>query len=100
MDLCSNSYEGIDGSVAVHETPWIERVLREWLVIECSWKRSVWRDDELPEQGYIPREAAEKLLGRDLGGNVWFSREESEQMRAHPDWRDTEPPMPSPAEFL
>jgi hypothetical protein len=64
---------------------------REWLVIESAYKRAVFRDREDIKPCYIPRDVAEELLGRDLGGNVWFSREESEKMQAHPEWRVTEP---------
>src|SRR5262245_39593217 len=61
--------------------------MREWLVIEKSWKCSVFatEEDQQPT-GYIPRDAAEKLLGRDLGGTVWFTAEESERMRKHPEF--------------
>lgn len=65
--------------------------MREWLVIESSGKNAVFAD-EAKRPGYIPRDVAENLLGRDLGGTVWFTREESVQMRKHPQWRDTEPP--------
>lgn len=63
--------------------------MREWLVIEDSRKRAVFAPEgaQVPK-GYIPRDAAEALLGKDLGGNVWFTPEESEKMRAHPEWRD------------
>jgi hypothetical protein len=67
-------------------------VSREWLVIESSMKHAVFAPDHLRDQkGYIPRDAAEELLGRDLGGTVWFTREESAAMRQHPEWRETEP---------
>jgi len=66
--------------------------MREWLVIENSWKNSVFANESTKKCHYLPRDVAEQLLGRDLGGIVWFTREESERMRAHPDWRDTEPP--------
>jgi hypothetical protein len=67
--------------------------VREWLVIESSGKNAVFASEEhrIP-RGYIPRDVAEKLLGRDLGGTVWFTKAESEAMRAHAEWRDTEPP--------
>ena len=66
----------------------VERVWREWLVIESSMKNSVFApDDARHPLGYIPRDAAEALLGRDLGAIVWFTREESTAMRAHPEWR-------------
>lgn len=67
--------------------------MREWLVIESSGKNAVFAScaDKRPH-GYIPRDEAEKLLGRDLGGTVWFTRDESAAMRAHPSWSDTEPP--------
>ena len=66
---------------------------REWLVIEDSRKHAVFSPPEAATpNGYIPRDAAEQLLGRDLGSAVWFTREESAAMRAHPEWR-TEPPL-------
>jgi hypothetical protein len=66
--------------------------MREWLVIENSWKNAVFATDDAKKPiGYIPRDEAERLLGRKIGGTVWFKREESERMRKHPDWRDTEP---------
>lgn len=62
--------------------------MREWFIIEDSMKNAVFApaDAALPK-GYIPRDAAEKLLGRDLSGTVWFTREEGAAMRAHPEWR-------------
>lgn len=63
---------------------------REWLVIEDSRKNSVFTPDLKPT-GYIPRDSAERLLGRGLGGNVWFTAENTEKMQAHPEWRETEP---------
>lgn len=67
--------------------------MREWLVIESSYKNAVFASDDAKKPcGYIPRDVAEQLLGRDLGGTVWFKREDSERMRGHPEWRDTEPP--------
>jgi hypothetical protein len=63
--------------------------MREWLVIESSWKNAVFAPDDAKEpKGYIPRDVAEQLLGRDLGGVVWFTRKESELMRSHPEWRE------------
>jgi hypothetical protein len=73
--------------------PPVDGTLREWLVIESSYKNAVFASDDSKEpKGYIPRDAAEKLLGKDLGGVVWFTREESDKMREHPDWRETLPP--------
>lgn len=67
--------------------------MREWLVIESSGKNAVFASDkDRKPKGYIPRDVAEKLLGKDLGGIVWFTREESELMHGHSDWTDTEPP--------
>lgn len=66
--------------------------MREWLVIENSWSKSVFATDaDKVPSGYIPRDAAEALLGRTMTGAVWFTREEGEKMRAHPEWRDSEP---------
>lgn len=65
---------------------------REWLVIEDSRRHAVFAPDEAKApHGYIPRDAAEQLLGRDLGNAVWFTREESAAMRAHPEWRTEMP---------
>ena len=65
---------------------------REWLVIESSMKHAVFASDkDRNRTSYIPRDAAEKLLGRDLGGTVWFTREESAAMREHSEWRNEEP---------
>ena len=65
---------------------------REWLVIENSMKDAVFASEEArTEKAYIPRDAAEELLGRDLSGAQWFTREESDAMRSHADWRDTVP---------
>lgn len=66
--------------------------MREWLVIESSFKNSVFAPDEAKmPSGYIPRDVAELILGRDLGGMVWFTREEGQKMRLHPEWRRSEP---------
>lgn len=69
--------------------------MREWFVIESAYKNCVFAtNEEKTPKGYIPRDAAERLLGRDLGGlAVWFTREESQKMREHPEWRETEPPQ-------
>ena len=67
-------------------------MMREWLVIESSAKNMVFASDELREQkGYVPRDIAEQLLGRDLGGMVWFTADESAKLRASAEWRDVEP---------
>ena len=66
--------------------------MREWLVIEDAAKNMVFAPPEAQAKGYIPRDIAEELLGRDLSGMVWFTREESKMMRAHPYWRKTPPP--------
>lgn len=66
--------------------------MREWLVIERSSKNSVFAPDDAKKPvGYIPRATAEALLGRLLGGTVWFSKEDSDKLRSHPEWSDTEP---------
>lgn len=68
--------------------------MREWLVIESSRSRSVFADDEARKPiGYIPRDVAEEVLGRDLGSTEWFTRCESDRLHAHPEWRDTLPPL-------
>jgi hypothetical protein len=64
--------------------------MREWLVIEKSYKNAVFAPDDAKNPvGYIPRDAAEHLLGRDLGRTTFFTRNESELMRAHPEWRES-----------
>lgn len=61
--------------------------MREWLVIEDSRKKGVFATEEMQRpKGYIPRDVAEGLLGRDLGGTEWFTKEEGQLMRAHPEW--------------
>ena len=69
---------------------------KEWLVIESSMSRGVFVSDtpEAQAKGYIPRDVVEKLLGREIedGRTMWFSREEGEKMRAHPEWSNTQPP--------
>lgn len=62
--------------------------MREWLVIEDSRKNGVFMDPALlSPTGYFPRDVAETLLGRDLGGTVWFTDKESFLMRNHAEWR-------------
>ena len=65
--------------------------MREWLVIENSMKNAVFAPPDADKKGYIPRDIAERILGRDLSGTQWFSREDSEAMHSHSEWRDTEP---------
>lgn len=48
---------------------------REWLVIESTSKRSVFRNDGQRPSGYIPRDAAEAFLGRSMEGVIWFTAE-------------------------
>ena len=63
-------------------------MMREWLVIEDSRKNGVFAPEEAKApKGYIPRDVAETLLGKDLSGTQWFTREESDLFRAHPEWR-------------
>lgn len=62
--------------------------LREWLVIEDSRKNGVFAPEGSDKpKGFIPRDVAESLLGRRMDGNQWFTAEESERMRGHPEWR-------------
>lgn len=62
--------------------------MREWLVIESSMKNGVFAPKEAQKpKGFIPRDVAERILGRRLDGTQWFTREESTLMRAHCDWR-------------
>ena len=72
--------------------------MREWLVIESSMKNAVFvPNDERERKGYIPRDVAEAICERDLSGQQWFTRDESEAMHAHSEWRDTSPPQRSPS---
>ena len=62
--------------------------LREWLVIEDSRKNGVFAPAEAQKPGgFIPRDVAERCLGRRLDGTQWFTREESDLMRAQPEWK-------------
>jgi hypothetical protein len=65
---------------------------REWFVIESSRKNGVFSsaDDQKP-MGYIPRDVAECIIGRDLAGTVWFTAAEGAVMRAHPEWKNELP---------
>lgn len=65
--------------------------MREWLVIESTMKRAVFAGPDAEKVHYIPRDVAEKLLCRDLGGMVWFNREESELLASAPEWSDALP---------
>lgn len=68
--------------------------MREWLVIESAWKNCVFAREGGYGKGYIPRDVVEGELGIRVesdGRNTWFTREDSERMRAHPLWRDEEP---------
>ena len=65
--------------------------LREWIVIESSRSRGVFSGPDDGIRGYIPRYVAEQLLGRDLGGVVWFTAPDRAAMRTHPEWSDIEP---------
>jgi len=69
--------------------------MREWLVIEDSRKNSVFAPEgaKVP-RGYIPRDVAERALGRDLGGTQWFTAEEGDLMRAQPEWESSELSLP------
>lgn len=61
--------------------------MREWLVIEDSRKNGVFAPDESKTPvGFIPRDVAERILGRRMDGTQWFTREEGDLMRAQPEW--------------
>lgn len=67
--------------------------MREWLVIENSRAYGVFAPDGMKKiSGYIPRDVAEPLIGRRIEGNFWFTAEDGERMRAHPEWTEAEPP--------
>lgn len=64
--------------------------MREWLVIEDSRKNGVFAPEGVDKpKGFIPRDVAERVLGRRLDGTQWFTREESDVMRAQPEWTAT-----------
>jgi hypothetical protein len=64
--------------------------MREWLVIEDSRKNGVFAPPESKNpRGFIPRDVAERILGRRMEGTQWFTREESELMREQPEWTDS-----------
>jgi hypothetical protein len=68
---------------------WFWSQFREWLVIENSQAYSVFAPDNMKKiSGYIPRDVAERITGRDIDGNYWFTAEQGKQMRAHSEWRD------------
>lgn len=61
--------------------------MREWLIIESSMKNGVFAPEEASKpKGFIPRDVAERILGRRLDGTQWFTREESELMRTQAEW--------------
>ena len=64
---------------------------REWFVIENIMAYGVFGSDLPKVLGYIPRDVAEAICGRTLNGGIWFTREQSEQMRQHPEWSDRPP---------
>ena len=68
--------------------------MREWLVIENSWKNAIFASYGAKRPtGYIPRDVVEGELGIVVkdDGVSWFTREEGDRMRAHPEWTTTEP---------
>lgn len=68
---------------------------REWFVIESSRKYGVFSSaDDQKALGYIPRDVAEYIIGRDLSGTVWFTAAEGAVMRAHPEWKNELPGAP------
>lgn len=63
-------------------------------MIENSWKNAVFApDDAKTPRGYIPRDVVEQLLDLVIedGRTTWFTKEDGEKMRAHPEWRETGP---------
>ena len=63
--------------------------MREWYVIENSRNHTVFGTDEI--HGYIPRDVVEHELGIPHQKCMWFTREQSEAMRKHSEWRTDEP---------
>ncbi len=64
--------------------------LREYWVIEDSRKNAVFGlSEEEALRGYIPRSIGEKIIGRKTkkGECVYFTKEQSEAMRKHPEFR-------------
>ncbi len=64
--------------------------MREWYVIENSRNRTVFSGSD-KIFGYIPRDVVENELGIPHRDCMWFTRKQSEAMRAHPEWRTDEP---------
>jgi hypothetical protein len=68
---------------------WFWSQFREWLVVENSHAYSVFAPDGAKKiRGYIPRDAAEQITGRNIEGDYWFSKDEGDRMCAHPEWRE------------
>jgi hypothetical protein len=64
--------------------------MREYWVIEDSRTGSVFGPGHGEViKGYIPRTVGEKIIGRKTkkGECVWFTKEETEAMRQHPEFR-------------
>lgn len=64
--------------------------MREYWVIEDSMRNGVFATEEMRQpKGYIPRSVGEKIIGRKTkkGECVWFTKEQSAAMRAHPEFR-------------
>lgn len=89
LDLLAGQQEQARNVIANDKNADDVNVGREWLVIESSSKNAVFAFENSfgSPNGYIPRDVAEVLLGRELGGIVWFSRRESALLRAHPEYR-------------
>ena len=63
---------------------------REWYVIESHAGKGVFGTEEI--YGYIPRDVCENELGIvHKDGAMFFTREQGEAMRAHPEWRTDDP---------
>jgi len=64
--------------------------MREWYVIEDHAGKGVFGTEKI--HGYIPRDVVENELGiPHQEGATFFTREQSEAMRAHPEWTTEDP---------
>lgn len=66
--------------------------MREYWVIDDSMKNGIFATDDMKKpKGYIPRSVGEKIIGRKTKKNecVYFTKEQSDAMRAHPEFTTT-----------
>jgi hypothetical protein len=63
--------------------------MREWYVIESHAGKGVFGTEKV--FGYIPRDVVENDLGIPHRKAMFFTRLQSEAMRAHPEWTTDDP---------